>query len=138
MHTRASKWGERLQRLFVLADVKTHTVIKRRRSGGVLKAEPEEVKVSSAHPHMLRHTLVRDLLEHGTSMEEIAELLGNTMEIVERHYSKWDRRREARLDSRLQGFWESDALTQKLSLKEQEGTSTPPVTSSEHKPERPH
>ena len=80
MHTRASKWGERLQRLFVLADVKTQTVMKRRRSGGVLKAEPEEVKVSSAHPHMLRHTLVRDLLEHGTSMEEIAELLGNTVE----------------------------------------------------------
>ena len=93
IHTRSSKWGERLQRLFVLADVRTAVIQKRRRSGSKLKEEPEAVKVSAATPHMFRHTLVRDLLENGTTMEEISELLGNSMKMVEKYYAKWDTRR---------------------------------------------
>jgi site-specific recombinase XerD len=115
MHTRASKWGEHLQRLFVLAEVKTEVVRKVRRSGGKLKAEPETVKVSLAHPHMFRHTLARDLLEDGTTMAEIAELFGNSIAIVEKHYSKWDVRRQAKLERRLEHFWESDPLAVALS-----------------------
>jgi integrase len=87
---------------------------KKRRSGGKLKAEAETVKVSKATPHMFRHTLVRDLLEHGTPMEEIAELLGNSMKVVEKYYSKWDTRRQARLEQRLESFWENDPLTKTL------------------------
>jgi site-specific recombinase XerD len=98
LHSRTSKWGSRLQRLFVVADIRTINVERRRRSGSKLKAEPEQVKVLKATPHMFRHTLVRDLLEHGAPMEEIAELLGNSMKMVEKYYSKWDTRRQARLE----------------------------------------
>ena len=63
---------------------------------------------------MFRHTLARDLLERGTPMEEIAELLGNSMRVVEKYYSKWDVRRQARLETRLQDFWDNDPLTQTL------------------------
>jgi integrase len=114
LHTRTSKWGSRLQRLFVTAGVRLVDSEKKRRSGGKLKAESEPVKVSKATPHMFRHTLVRDLLECGTPMEEIAELLGNSMKVVEKYYSKWDTRRQARLEKRLETFWESDPLTSKL------------------------
>lgn len=114
LHTRASKWGNRLQKLFVLADVRTEETDKRRRSGGKLKSESESVKVSKATPHMFRHTLVRDLLEHGTPMEEIAELLGNSVKVVEKYYSKWDVRRQARLEQRLEAIWADDPLTQHL------------------------
>ena len=114
LHTRTSKWGTRLQRLFALADVRTVESEKRRRSGGKLKATAETVKVSKATPHMFRHTLVRDLLECGTPMEEIAELLGNSMKVVEKYYSKWDSRRQARLEKRLESFWDSDPLTKTL------------------------
>ena len=114
LHTRASKWGSRLQKLFAVAGVRTEVSEKTLRSGGKLKASAETVKVSKATPHMFRHTLVRDLLEHGTPMEEIAELLGNSMKIVEKYYSKWDTRRQARLERRLEEFWENDPLTRNL------------------------
>jgi integrase len=116
LHTRTSKWGNRLQRLFVAADVRTVGSEKKKRSGGKLKAETESVRVSKATPHMFRHTLVRDLLECGTPMEEIAELLGNSMKVVEKYYSKWDTRRQARLEKRLEDFWQNDPLTQNLAL----------------------
>ena len=112
--TRTSKWGVRLQRLFVLADVKVREVEKKRRSGGKLKEVTEATKVSDAKPHMFRHTLARDLLLGGTPMEELAEVLGNSMRIVEKYYSKWDTRRQARLDQHLSDFWKEDPLTQAL------------------------
>jgi integrase len=115
LHTRTSKWGTRLQRLFAVADIRIVEIEKKKRSGGKLKAAPETVKTSKATPHMFRHTLVRDLLECGTPMEEIAELLGNSMKIVEKYYSKWDTRRQARLEKRLEDFWKVDPLTNALS-----------------------
>ena len=114
LHTRASKWGDRLQRLFVAANVRTEETVRKLRSGGKLKDDPETVKISKATPHMFRHTLARDLLERGTPMEEIAELLGNSMKVVEKYYSKWDVRRQARLERRLEDFWENDPLTKSL------------------------
>jgi integrase len=114
LHTRTSKWGSRLQRLFVAANVRTVESDRRRRSGGKLKAELEAVKISRATPHMFRHTLVRDLLEGGTPMEEVAELLGNSMKVIEKYYSKWDTRRQARLERRLEDFWQNDPLTNTL------------------------
>jgi integrase len=113
-HSRTNKWGVRLQRLFVLADVKVREVEKKRRSGGKLKDIEETVKVSEAKPHMFRHTLARDLLERGVPMEELAEVLGNTARIVEKYYSKWDSRRQARLEQHLTQFWADDAVTKTL------------------------
>ncbi len=114
IHTRTSKWGSRIQRLFVAAGVRIASSEKKRRSGGKLKAEAEAVKVSKATPHMFRHTLVRDLLECGTPMEEIAELLGNSMKVVEKYYSKWDKRRQARLEKSLEDFWQNDPLVHRM------------------------
>jgi hypothetical protein len=48
-------------------------------------------------------------------MEAIAELLGDKLETVREHYSKWDRRRQARLESHLTDFWSNDKLTNSLS-----------------------
>ncbi len=113
-HSRTNKWGDRLQRLFVLAGVKVREVEKKRRSGGKLKDSPELVKVSDAKPHMFRHTLARDLLLGGMPMEELAEVLGNSARIIEKYYSKWDTRRQARLEQHLSNFWGEDPLTKTL------------------------
>jgi integrase len=113
-HSRTNKWGTRLKRLFVLAGVKVKEVEKRRRSGGKLKAESERVKVSDAKPHMFRHTLARDLLLGGMPMEELAELLGNSVRIIEKYYSKWDTRRQAKLEQHLDTFWKDDPITKTL------------------------
>jgi hypothetical protein len=50
----------------------------------------------------------------GTPIEEIAELLGSSMEIVEKYYTKVDTRRQARLEKRLEDFWETDPVTENL------------------------
>lgn len=113
-HSRTNKWGIRLKRLFVLAGVKTKMVQKRRRSGGKLKDEPEVVTISEATPHMFRHTFARDWLFAGNSMEDLAAILGNSVKIIEKHYSKWDKRRQKRLDESLSQMWENDPFTQQL------------------------
>lgn len=117
IHTRTSKWGERLQRLFVLAGVRTQTVQKYRRSGGRLKSEPETVTISTATPHVFRHSFARDFLESGGSMAELAELLGNSARTCEKYYSKWDRRRQERLTKNIRELRQNDPIT--IMLQEQ-------------------
>jgi integrase len=90
LHTRASKWGNRLRKLFKLA------------------------KLERATPYQFRHTLARDFLENGGSMAELAELLGNSARICERYYSKWDKRRQARLEQNLHTLRENDPITKML------------------------
>ena len=57
---------------------------------------------SSTHPHRLRYTFVRVLLEKGVPIADVAELIGDTEEIVRKHYAKWVPERQARLTSILQ------------------------------------
>jgi len=90
IHTRTSKWGNRLRKLFTLA------------------------KVGACTPYMFRHTLARDFLEDGGSMAELAELLGNSTRVCERYYSKWDKRRQDRLERNLDKLRESDPITKIL------------------------
>jgi len=57
------------------------------------------------------HTLARDLLENDiVTMTELAEILGNTEAVCRKHYSKWDRRRQAKIDEKLEKFWRVDSL----------------------------
>lgn len=63
---------------------------------------------------MFRHTLARDFLEDGGSMAELAELLGNSTRVCERYYSKWDKRRQDRLERNLDRLRENDPITKML------------------------
>jgi integrase len=94
IHTRASKWGNRLRKLFKLA------------------------KIEGCTPYMFRHTLARDFLEDGGSMAELAELLGNSTRVCERYYSKWDKRRQDRLERNLDKLRENDPITKLLANRE--------------------
>jgi len=94
VHTRTSKWGNRIRKLFKLAKVE-------------------------GTPYMFRHTLARDFLEDGGSMAELAELLGNSTRVCERYYSKWDKRRQDRLERNLDKLRENDPITKILSVREE-------------------
>jgi integrase len=50
------------------------------------------------HPHQFRHTFASKLLSAGVSIVEVAALLGNSVKIVEKHYSAWIKARQERLD----------------------------------------
>jgi integrase/recombinase XerC len=54
--------------------------------------------VHHAHAHRFRHTLATELLGNGASFEEVADILGNSPEIVRKHYAKWSPARQSRID----------------------------------------
>ena len=45
----------------------------------------KESGVQGTHAHRLRHTLATELLRRGGSFEEVADILGNSPEIVRKH-----------------------------------------------------
>jgi integrase len=52
-------------------------------------------------PHIFRHTFVRLLLQRGVSPRDVADLIGDTEDVVVRHYSRWVPERQERLTNIL-------------------------------------
>jgi integrase len=58
-------------------------------------------------PHRFRHTFARILFQKpGVTVRDVAELLGNTEEMVRKRYSAWVPKRQARLTKILQDAFE--------------------------------
>jgi site-specific recombinase XerD len=56
--------------------------------------------------YRLRDTFAVDLLEQGVPLDEVSKLLGHeSIKTTERHYSKWMKGRQDRLDSLVIGAW---------------------------------
>jgi integrase/recombinase XerD len=56
--------------------------------------------------HRLRDTFAVDLLEKGVPLEEVSKLLGHEgIKTTERHYAKWVKGRQDRLDSLVSATW---------------------------------
>jgi site-specific recombinase XerD len=53
--------------------------------------------VQKAHAHRFRHTLATELLGAGASFEEVADILGDSVEVIKKHYAKWSSARQARV-----------------------------------------
>ncbi len=58
--------------------------------------------VEGAHAHRFRHTLATELLENGASFEDVADVLGNSPNVVRKHYAKWSPKRQERIDDLLE------------------------------------
>lgn len=69
--------------------------------------------VHHAGAHRFRHTLATELVENGASFEEVADVLGNSPEIVRKHYAKWSEKRQRRIDELIQTVhreaWKGDS-----------------------------
>jgi len=58
--------------------------------------------------HRLRDTFAVDLLEKGVPLEEVSKLLGHeSIKTTERHYAKWQKGRQDRLDMLVSATWKS-------------------------------
>ena len=56
--------------------------------------------------HRLRDTFAVDLLEQGVPLEEVSKLLGHeSIKTTEKHYAKWVKGRQDRLDSLVTATW---------------------------------
>src|SRR5215469_7446341 len=50
------------------------------------------------HSHQLRDTFSVNLLRKGRTLEDVAALLGNTVDVCEKHYSPWVQSRQSALE----------------------------------------
>lgn len=64
----------------------------------VLRSVFKKSGVPKAHAHRFRHTIATELLVKGASFEEVADILGNTPDIVRKYYGKWAEGRQTRID----------------------------------------
>jgi len=81
-----------------------------------LAAVFEKSGVAKAHAHRFRHTLATELLGAGASFEEVADILGNSPEIVRKHYAKWSTARQARIDNLMDQVWAQNRHTSRKRL----------------------
>jgi hypothetical protein len=58
----------------------------------------------------MRHTFVLEQINAGASLERIAELLGNSYKIVEKHYAAWVHSRQKVLDETVAKSWDANEL----------------------------
>ncbi len=61
--------------------------------------------VRRAHAHRFRHTLATELLGNGASFSEVADILGNSEQIVRKHYAKWSPARQERIDALMEAVY---------------------------------
>lgn len=60
--------------------------------------------------HRLRDTFAVDLLQKGIPLEEVSKLLGHeSIKTTERHYAKWVKARQDRLDALVTATWKKSA-----------------------------
>jgi integrase len=61
--------------------------------------------VPAACAHRFRHTLATEILERGGSIEDAADVLGNSPAIVRKHYAKWSVRRQERISNLMRAVF---------------------------------
>lgn len=87
LHTAVRTWQRRLRNLFKLA------------------------KIENGHAHRFRDTFAVELLLTGTSIEEVAVLLGHSnIKVTQKHYNPWVLKRQKLLASNVQRSWRDDPI----------------------------
>ena len=71
----------------------------------MLTAVGKVANVPNVHAHRFRDTFAVELLLAGVPTERVAMLLGNTVRIVERHYSPWIAARQDQLEDDVRRTW---------------------------------
>ena len=56
-------------------------------------------------PYRFRHTFAADLLSKGVPVSEVAAILGNSTQIVEKHYAQWIESRQNALEKAVKATW---------------------------------
>jgi integrase len=70
--------------------------------------------IVGGHAHRFRDTFAVAMLERGESLQAVADALGDTLAVVQKHYNAWSKIRQARLDEAVSGDWKNDPLLRLL------------------------
>lgn len=61
--------------------------------------------IKGGHPHRFRHSVAVNMLDAGSSVEDVALVLGNSPAIVAKYYSAFVQSRQDRIDREIQKSW---------------------------------
>jgi len=86
----------------VLLNPSTGTPLTRPRLYERMLAVGRRAGVFTAHPHRFRDTLAVDMLTRGASPYDVAKMLGDTIETVEKHYTPFVRELRERVRTILE------------------------------------
>jgi integrase len=93
LDTAVNNWRARLDALFKLAESQT---------GGW------KPFTNKPHPHRFRHTFAAEYLNAGVPIETVSLLLGHaSVRVTEKHYAKFNRARQVRIDDAVRAAWKS-------------------------------
>ena len=76
-----------------------------------LTAVFRKAKIHGGKAHRFRHSLATEILARGGSMQDVADVLGISVKIAEKHYAKWNLARQERIDRLMQGMWPAGGYT---------------------------
>lgn len=66
----------------------------------------ELANMDNGHSHRFRDTCAVELLLAGASVEDVATILGNTPQVVAKHYAPWVKERQVRLEKLVRQSWQ--------------------------------
>jgi site-specific recombinase XerD len=82
-----------------------------------LNALFKAASIPNAHPHRFRDTFAVSMLEAGKTLQEVADALGDTLTVVQRHYNPGSDKRQQRLDEAVRSTWVDDPILKALEAK---------------------
>lgn len=100
LRTRERKYGPKIFACGLSERLETATDTWRRKINRVFDLAGN-FECGTPTPHIFRHTFVRLLLQRGVSSRDVAELIGDTEDIVLKHYARWVPERQERLTNIL-------------------------------------
>jgi integrase len=63
------------------------------------------------HAHLFRHTFAVSLLEQpGKTLQDVADALGDTLAVVQKHYSGHSDAKQRRIDEAVRDTWRNDPV----------------------------
>jgi integrase len=97
---RQRKYGSKIFACGVSERLETATDIWRRKINRAFDLAGK-FECGTPTPHIFRHTFVRLLLQRSVSPRDVADLIGDTEDMVVKHYARWVPERQERLTNIL-------------------------------------
>ena len=69
--------------------------------------------VPGAHAHRFRHTLTTEILARGGTLQDVADILGISIKVAEKHYAKWSSARQERILGLMRAVQSGTVLAQR-------------------------
>jgi len=70
--------------------------------------------INGGHAHRFRDTFAVAMLENGKSLQDVADALGNSLQVTQRHYNPWSKIRQSQLDESVKSTWKDNPVLKLL------------------------